>query len=110
MKITLDALQAYLLDRYNGWVTEQALFIKLVEEMGEVAEVISMRAGGKEADTDDLQAQLGNELADMLHYVVAIAAINHIDLNQTVMEKDRRASVKYHNDVNLEAFLSRQEQ
>ena len=34
MKITVEALEAYLLDRYGGWANEQGLFLKLVEEMG----------------------------------------------------------------------------
>ena len=58
----------------------------------------------------DLQDQLGTELADMIHYIVAIAAINHIDLTKLIIEKDRKASVKYNHTVNLETFLSNQKQ
>ena len=36
MKISIDELQAYLADRYSGWATEQSMFMKLVEEIGEV--------------------------------------------------------------------------
>lgn len=116
MKITIDALQAYLSDRYGGWATEQGMFMKLAEELGEVAEVLNMRAGRKTAcrktagrkaaDENDLQEQLGTELADMIHYIVAIAAINDIDLTKLIIEKDRVASVKYNHTVNLETFLS----
>jgi len=106
MKITIDALQAYLCDRYTGWATEQSMFMKLVEELGEVAEVLNKRAGRKASDETDLQEQLGIELADMIHYIVAIAAINNIDLTQVILEKDRKASVKYHHTINLETFLS----
>ena len=105
MKITIDALEAYLADRYGGWATEQSMFMKLVEEMGEVAEVLNKRAGRKASDETDLQQQLGTELADMLHYIVAIAAINNIELSPIIIEKDRKASVKYNHRVNLEAFL-----
>lgn len=49
--------------------------------------------------------QLGTELADMIHYIVAIAAINNIDLTQTIIEKDKKASAKYDYAVNLETFL-----
>lgn len=106
MKITIDALQAYLSDRYGGWATEQGMFMKLAEELGEVAEVLNMRAGRKTADENDLLEQLGTELADMIHYIVAIAAINDIDLTKLIIEKDRVASVKYNHTVNLETFLS----
>lgn len=109
MNITIDALQAYLSDRYIGWVTEQSMFMKLVEEIGEVAEVLNKRAGRKASEETDLQEQLGTELADMVHYIVAIAAINHIDLTRTIIEKDRKASIKYNHTVNLESFLKEKE-
>ena len=109
MKISIDELQAYLADRYCGWATEQSMFMKLVEEIGEVAEVLIKRAGRKASEETDLAEQLGTELADMLHYIVAIAAINDIDLTRIIVEKDRKASVKYNHKVNLEQFLANRE-
>ena len=105
MKITIDELQAYLAERYCGWATEQSMFMKLVEEIGEVAEVLNKRAGRKASDEDDLQEQLGIELVDMIHYIVAIAAINDIDLNSIILEKDKVASKKYNHTINLEEFI-----
>ena len=105
MEISINDLQAYLADRYGGWATEQSMFMKLVEEMGEVAEVLNKRAGRKASEEADLTEQLGTELADLIHYAVAIAAINDIDLADTIVKKDRIASVKYHHSVNLESFL-----
>ena len=67
MDITIEALQAYLADRYGSWGNEQGMFMKLVEEMGEVAEVLNKRAGRKASNESDLQEQLGMELADMIH-------------------------------------------
>ena len=110
MNITIDDLQAYLLDRYGGWANEQGMFMKLVEEIGEVAEVLNKRAGRKASDDSDLQEQLGNELVDMIHYIVAIAAINNIDLSNLIIEKDKVASVKYNHVINLETFLQSREQ
>ena len=107
MKLTIDDLQAYLLDHYGGIATEQSMFMKLVEEIGEVAEVLNKRAGRKASADEDLQEQLGTELADMIHYIVAIAAINHIDLSRIIIEKDRAASIKYHHRTNLETFLNK---
>ena len=110
MKISIDELQAYLADRYSGWATEQSMFMKLVEEIGEVAEVLNKRAGRKTSDENDLQEQLGIELVDMIHYIVAIAAINDIDLTTLMIEKDKKASIKYHHTINLETFLSEKKQ
>ena len=106
MKISIDVMEKYLLERYGGWTNEQGLFLKLVEEIGEVAEVINMRAGSKKATDIDLQKKLGTELADMIHYIVAIAAINNINLTSVILEKDKKASMKYNHDTNLETYIS----
>ena len=106
MNITIDTYEQYLHQRYSGWTNEQGLFLKLVEELGEVAEIINMRAGSKKSNGADLQTELGTELADMIHYIVAIAAINNIDLTKIMLEKDKKASAKYRHDTHLEAFLA----
>ena len=59
---------------------------------------------------EDLKAELGNELADMMHYIVAIAAINDLDLERVILEKDQAASVKYHHDINLMSFMEKTEE
>ena len=105
MQVTIEALQAYLHRHYGGWAEEQGLFMKLVEEMGEIAEILNRRSGRKAAGDADLDAELGRELADLIHYAVAIAAVNGLNLNQIILDKDRQASVKYHREVNLEQFL-----
>ena len=53
----------------------------------------------------DLQEELGKELVDIIHYAAAIAAINNIDLSEVMIEKDKKASLKYHHEVNLEMFI-----
>ena len=106
MQVTIEALQQYLHQQYGHWADEQGLFMKLVEEMGEVAEVLNKRAGRKQDTGTDLQQELGNELADMIHYIVAIAAINQIDISQVILCKDKKAAVKYHHERDLETFLA----
>lgn len=106
MDVTIEALEAYLCNHYGGRANEQGLFIKLVEEIGEVAEILNKRTGRKSSDGADLQEELGKELADMIHYIVAIAAINNLDLNRIILDKDQQASMKYHHDINLETFLA----
>ena len=108
MDITVSQLEAYLRHRYGGWAKEHNLFMKMVEEMGEVAEVLNKRSGAKAAGNEDLLEELGTELADVIHYAVAIAAINGVDLTQTILRKDRVASVKYHHDINLETYIQNQ--
>lgn len=105
MEVTIAELEAYLYDHYKQIGIEQNLFMKLVEEVGEVAEVLNKKAGRKVSGDEDLQAELGNELADVLHYVIAIAALNGLDMNKFILEKDKTASVRYHHRTNLEQFV-----
>ena len=107
MRITIDDLQSYLKQRYDGWGNDQSMFMKLVEELGEVAEVLNKKSGRKANDEEDMVEHLGIELADMIHYILAIAALNDIDMERIILEKDRKASVKYHHDINLEQFLQK---
>ena len=50
--LTVRQLEGYLLDHYQQSRTEEGLFIKLVEEVGEVAEVLNGRSGRKEGVQD----------------------------------------------------------
>lgn len=105
MKITIEELEAYLLDHYHRVSIDQSLFMKLVEEVGELAEVLNKKAGRKASGDEDLQAQLGNELVDVIHYAVAIAALNGININDAILQKDKAAAVKYHHRIDLEQFV-----
>lgn len=107
MKITIEELEAYLYKLYGNRpnIDETSLFMKLVEEMGEIAELLNQRSGRKAVDSDDLEVELGKELADLIHYAFAIAAINDLDLNKIILSKDKKASIKYNRDTNLEDFV-----
>ena len=100
MKVSIRDYEDYLYDHYKNHGIDSSLFMKLVEEVGEVAEVLNKRDGRK-------ASQLANELVDVIHYAFAIASLNQIDLNDVILEKDRKASIKYHHKVNLEQFLSK---
>ena len=52
-----------------------------------------------------MHTQLGNELADVIHYALAIAALNGIDMNDIIISKDKAASIKYNHKTNLEQFV-----
>ncbi len=106
MKVTIEELQAYLLDHYKEDGIAESLFMKLVEEVGEVAEVLNKKSGRKASGGEDLKIELGNELADVIHYALAIAALNGLDMNQFIIEKDKAACVKYNYAVNLQQFIT----
>lgn len=104
--LNLAALEAYLAEHYGDWGQEQGLFIKLVEEMGEIAELLNIRAGRKLGKGQDTDQELVTELADLIHYAVAIAAINGLDLSKAIIEKDIRVAIKYQHERNLADFLA----
>ena len=105
MKISITDYEDYLYDYYKNHGIDTSLFMKLVDEVGEVAEVLNKRDGRKASDSEDVKTQLANELVDVIHYAFAIASLNQIDLNDVILEKDRKASVKYHHERNLEQFM-----
>ena len=107
MKLSITDYEDYLYDHYKSNGMDTSLFMKLVEEVGEVAEVLNNRDGRKASDHEDLNSQLANELVDVIHYAFAIASLNQIDLNDALLEKDKKAALKYHHERNLEQFLSR---
>ena len=106
--LTVRDLQDYLAHTYGDRGEETGMFMKLVEEIGELAEILNMRAGRKTADEGDLTDELACELADVIHYTVAIAAICGIDLSDTIIQKDKRAAVKYGHETDLLSFIERQ--
>ena len=107
MNVSIRDYEDYLYDHYKDHGIDSSLFMKLVEEVGEVAEVLNKRDGRKASGKEDLKQQLANELADVVHYAIAIAALNQIDMTDVIVEKDKTASIKYHHTVNLEQFLQK---
>lgn len=127
---TMSQLQSYLRQKYPHLENGSGLFMKLVEELGETAEVLNLLAGRKNAngtavydaagrpvaidptqiaknstETQQLKSQLARELADLIHYTVAIAAVEGLDLTATILEKDRSASLRYQQQPDLVTFL-----
>lgn len=79
------------------------MFMKLVEEIGEVAEVLN-KLEGRKKNTGN--TSLEHELVDVIHYAVAIAEVNNIDLTKAIIKKDQKAAIKYNQSPNLEEFIA----
>ena len=105
MKICIADYEDYLFNHYKKRGIDTGLFMKLAEEVGEVAEVLNKRDGRKAYADEDLKSQLANELVDVIHYAFAIASLNQINLNDVILEKDKKTSIKYHHERNLEQFI-----
>lgn len=106
MSINIKQLQNYLKTKYDKQEYTNSLFMKLVEEVEEVAEAINKMDGRK---VDDGLSSLGDELVDILHYTLALATINDIDLERAILDKDKIASEKYQQSPNLSDYLENEE-
>ena len=106
MTFTIKDYEKYLYEIYKSHGIDSSLIIKLVEEIGEVAEVLNKRDGRKTKENEDLNKQLGNELVDVIHYAFAIVALNNINLNDFIIKKDKKAAIKYNHKINLIEYLS----
>lgn len=102
-QLTINNLQNYLSLKYANKVRSTDLFMKLVEEIGETAEILNQLEGRK-AKSDSIS--LEDELADIIHYTLAIASVNKIDLEKAIIRKDKIASIKYKQTPNLEEYLN----
>lgn len=74
--------------------------MKLVEKVGEVAQVLNIQNGRKSSDINPTEA-LAEELSDIIYYSIAIVAINNIDLESAFLEKYEKAPLKYERTNNL---------
>lgn len=53
MNVSIRDYEEYLYDHYKDQGIDSSLFMKLVEEVGEVAEVLNKRDGRKASDRED---------------------------------------------------------
>src|SRR5699024_12573526 len=102
-QLTFLELQNYLALKYNEGRTSTALFTKLVEEIGEVAEVLN-KLEGRKKNTGN--TSLETEFVDVIHHVGAIAGINNIDLTSAITNKDKEAAIKYTQYPNLQECIA----
>lgn len=62
MKISVSDYEDYLYDHYKEHGIDTSLFMKLVEEVGEVAEVLNKRDGRKASDNEDLKISISKRI------------------------------------------------
>ncbi len=67
--------------------------LKLMEEVGELAEVV--RKDKRMRDADSIKGTIEEELSDVLYYIVCLANIYDIDLQECVYLKEKLNCEKY---------------
>ena len=87
--ITLKKLQKYVSKRDNKKSKKMAYFMKFIEEVGELSEMIKK---DKKFNPEDERAKaikhtIDEELADVLYYLTVLANIHNVDLEEAFQRK-----------------------
>ena len=97
MSLTIGKMQKYLEEKYKRTKTEdikntQRYFLKLIEEVGELAEDIRK---DKRMIDNNIKGTIEEELSDVLYYVLMIANTYNIDLEDCFRKKEELNRVRY---------------
>jgi len=94
--LTLRELQDYIHDvtKLRGFEKEtiEDAMLLLVEEVGELAKAIRNFLGLRSSRKRDLYKNVGEELADCMIYLIDIANLANVDLENAFREKERHSS------------------
>ncbi|WP_220446484.1 MazG nucleotide pyrophosphohydrolase domain-containing protein [Paenibacillus piri] len=84
--VTLRGLQQYIKQTDHHPDRKHHYFYKLIEETGELSEVL--RKNRRLKDTGTIKGTIEEELYDVLYYVAALANVYDIDLEQCFALKE----------------------
>ena len=88
--VTLASLQDYVrTQRSTKSRHKRKYFLKLIEEVGELAEMINSDQRWETTKAKDIKHTMEEELADVLFYVAALANVYDIDLEQSLVKKEK---------------------
>ncbi len=91
--LTLKQLQLILKEKDYKPELKQAYFLKLIEEVGELAEVL--RKDKRLTDQNTIKGTIEEELYDVLYYVICLANVYDIDLENCHHMKEAINKEKY---------------
>ena len=99
-KSTVKYLQTYIRQKDHRPELKKDYFLKLTEEVGELAN--AMRKDAKAPDLDHLVGSIDEELWDVIYYALAIANIYDIDIEQVAKVKSEMNESRYPSKVKFE--------
>lgn len=103
MSLTIRKMQKYLKEKYKRTKPEdikntQRYFLKLIEEVGELAEVIRKE---QRMEGNNIKGTI-EELSDVLYYVLMIANTYDIDLEDCFRMKEELNRVRYGHTLRID--------
>lgn len=90
--MSLNDLQAYIRSKDYHPEQKQGYFLKLIEEVGELAEVIRK---DQRMQSGEIKGTIEEELYDVLYYVVGLANVYDINLASCCLLKEELNNLKY---------------
>ena len=98
-EISIKKLQNFIKSKDFNPNLKLEYFLKLIEEVGELSEAIRKDIRLKD---NDIKGTVEEELYDVLYYVIALANIYNINLEECILLKEKINKEKYNHKVNLE--------
>lgn len=104
MSLTIRKMQKYLKEKYNRTKPEdvkntQRYFFKLIEEVGELAEVIRKK---QRMENANIKGTIEEELSDVLYYVLMIANTYDIDIEECFRIKEELNCIRYGHTLKID--------
>ncbi|MDD4387515.1 MAG: MazG nucleotide pyrophosphohydrolase domain-containing protein [Clostridia bacterium] len=90
--MTLSKLQAYIKSKDYNPDLKNGYFLKLIEEVGELSEAIRK---SNRLENGDIKGTIEEELYDVLYYVLAIANVYDINIEDCIEKKEKINKEKY---------------
>lgn len=94
-KITIKYLQNYIKSKDYEPELKQQYFLKLAEEVGELARAMHKNLPAN--SSDDIKGTVDEEIWDVIYYTLAIANCYDIDVEQVIPQKEAINNKKYNN-------------
>ena len=92
-KTSIQYLQYYIRQKDHNPELKKDYFLKLTEEVGELAN--AMRKNAKAPDLDHLVGSIDEELWDVMYYALAIANLYDIDMEHVIKAKAKLSESRY---------------
>ncbi len=99
-KTSIKYLQYYIRQKDHRPDLKKDYFLKLTEEVGELA--LAMRKDAKASDLDHLVGSIDEEVWDVIYYALAIANLYDIDMEQVIKAKSKLNEIRYPSPVPFE--------
>lgn len=91
----IQTLQQQIRERDYNQRAQTGYMLKLVEEVGELAEAIRKDSRLGKGEATQIKGTVDEELYDVLYYVLAIANLYEVDMERAVVLKEEHNRVRY---------------